>query len=170
MVGMSSERLITLAGLVLAACASHPRAAVEPVPVPGRSTVAALVEPVPDPPRPEIPPWSALEQVHSNAGSFRIYYRLAPASIPSNEPFALEAWVVEPEDERRLLADARLIVDAAMPEHGHGMNREPRTERRADGGYDVSGLLFHMPGRWELYFDVVRGAKTERAQLTVNLE
>ena len=31
-------------------------------------------------------------------------------------------------------------------------------------------MLLHMPGRWELYFDVGEGALTERAQIEVELE
>ena len=57
-----------------------------------------------------------------------------------------------------------------MPEHGHGMNRVPKVAPRPDGGFHAEGLLFHMPGRWELYFDVTQGAVTERAQTDVFLE
>jgi hypothetical protein len=57
-----------------------------------------------------------------------------------------------------------------MPEHGHGMNRVPKIEAKEGGRFRAEGLLFHMPGRWELYFDVTRGALTERAQTDVHLE
>ena len=67
-------------------------------------------------------------------------------------------------------ADVELAVDAAMPEHGHGMNRVPKVGARPDGGFHAEGLLFHMPGKWQLYFDVTRGAVTERAQADVVLE
>jgi hypothetical protein len=63
-----------------------------------------------------------------------------------------------------------LTVDAAMPHHGHGMNVRPKVRREADGSYLVTGMLFHMPGRWELMFDVTRGGLLERAQTTVELE
>jgi len=65
--------------------------------------------------------------------------------------------------------DLELSVDAAMPEHGHGMNRVPRIET-GDGHFRAEGLLFHMPGKWELYFDVTQGAVTERAQTIILLE
>jgi hypothetical protein len=65
--------------------------------------------------------------------------------------------------------DVELSVDAAMPEHGHGMNRVPRIEA-GDGHFRAEGLLFHMPGKWELYFDVTQGAVTERAQTIILLE
>ena len=66
--------------------------------------------------------------------------------------------------------DIELSVDAAMPEHGHGMNRVPSVAALGDGRFRAEGLLFHMPGRWEIYFDVTRGAITERAQADVELE
>jgi hypothetical protein len=32
----------------------------------------------------------------------------------------------------------------------------------ADGRYRVEGLVLHMPGRWELSFDVRAGEESER--------
>jgi len=34
----------------------------------------------------------------------------------------------------------------------------------------AEGLLFHMPGRWQLLFDVERGGRTERLEADVVLE
>jgi hypothetical protein len=68
------------------------------------------------------------------------------------------------------MRDVRLDVDARMPEHFHGMNRAPVITARPDGTFDVRGMLFHMSGYWELYFDVTRGGVTERAQVAVELE
>jgi hypothetical protein len=45
-------------------------------------------------------------------------------------------------------------VDATMPEHKHGMNYAPTIKSLGDGRYRVDGLLFHMPGSWEIAFDV----------------
>ena len=36
-----------------------------------------------------------------------------------------------------------------------------------DGSYQVDGLLLHMPGYWEVYFDLTTGPVTERAQVAV---
>ncbi len=49
---------------------------------------------------------------------------------------------------------ALLRVDAQMPEHRHGMNYRPSLKQLAPGQWRAEGLLFHMPGRWELVFDV----------------
>jgi hypothetical protein len=53
-------------------------------------------------------------------------------------------------------------VDAIMPAHKHGMNYAPTIVPGVDGRYRVEGLLFHMPGDWELIFDVRSGGETER--------
>lgn len=113
---------------------------------------------VPRPPR-----FADDPKVESAIGNYAVYYRL-PEPLPLNEPFALEAWV-EPA-----LDDAQLIVDAGMPHHHHGMNQQPTIARLADGSFAVDGMLFHMPGYWEIYFDVTRGPVTERAQISVELE
>lgn len=106
----------------------------------------------------------------SNDGAWRIVYRPGRDPIPRGETFSIDAWVFAPDAPDAPCTDVALAVDAAMPEHGHGMNRVPRVDSRPDGGFHAEGLLFHMPGRWELYFDVTRGAVTERAQAEVVLE
>ena len=47
-----------------------------------------------------------------------------------------------------------LTVDAHMPDHRHGMNYKPSITRLSSGGWRAEGLLFHMPGKWELIFGV----------------
>ena len=53
-------------------------------------------------------------------------------------------------------------VDAAMPEHRHGMNYRPSVKPLGEGRWRVEGLMFHMPGRWELQLDVQAAGSTER--------
>jgi len=72
-----------------------------------------------------------------------------------------------------------------MPEHHHGMTLKPLVSAidgpllqdlppghgaRGDGRFEVRGMLFHMPGRWEIQFDITHGAVTERAQIEINLD
>ena len=47
---------------------------------------------------------------------------------------------------------------------------EQRFSRLPDGSYKAEGMLFHMPGHWELYFDVSQGGRTERAQVDIQLK
>ena len=55
-----------------------------------------------------------------------------------------------------------LKVDATMPEHKHGMNYRPTIVSLGDGSFRVDGMVFHMPGRWELSIDVRDGEESER--------
>ena len=64
-----------------------------------------------------------------------------------------------------------VAVDARMPSHGHGMNYRPTVAALGDGRFRAEGLMFHMPGQWELIF-VVRdaGGASERITQTLVLQ
>lgn len=67
-------------------------------------------------------------------------------------------------------APEAVSVDARMPAHGHGMNYRASISPLGDGRYRADGLMFHMPGRWELLF-VVRGdGRSERIVHPVELQ
>ncbi|MAF64565.1 MAG: hypothetical protein CMJ84_02745 [Planctomycetes bacterium] len=100
----------------------------------------------------------------SNDGTYFLTYASEPAVVPLNEVFAVEVSVFTDEKRREPAVAVELAFDARMPQHGHGMRREPRVQRLGDGRFRVEGVLLHMPGYWELYFDATRGALTERAQ------
>jgi hypothetical protein len=125
-------------------------------------------EPAAVPDEPAAPAWEGASELASNAGHYLVRYRTAPDPIPWGDPFALDVWVFGPDGSP--VEGVVLSVDAAMPEHGHGMNRVTKVTPAEHGGFDVAGMLFHMPGHWELYFDVTRGALTERAQIDVELD
>lgn len=105
----------------------------------------------------------------SNAGRYHVSVR-APDPFPVNALFDLEVTVEEGCDPPRRPAAAALHVDAFMPEHRHGMTTEPVVVPRGDGRFTARGLLLHMPGRWEMYFDATDGGVTERTQLDFILE
>ncbi len=60
-------------------------------------------------------------------------------------------------------------VDATMPEHRHGMNYRPSVKRLGDGRWRVEGLMFHMPGRWQLRLDVQADGATAQLVETISL-
>lgn len=60
-------------------------------------------------------------------------------------------------------------ADASMPEHRHGMNYRPSLQPLGDGRWRVEGLMFHMPGRWELQLDVRTSDRSERVLDTIML-
>lgn len=152
---MSSRRaLAVIAAVSLVGCTA-------PEPSSGPREVAQAL------PAPQAPLPDGLEVV-SNADTYRIVYRTTPADVPRGELFDLVVWAFDAEG-RPLPPDHTVRVDAGMPQHRHGMNVVPRTTRREDRGFDVEGLLFHMPGAWTLTFDVEVGGITERAQTIVEL-
>ncbi|MFQ5413769.1 MAG: FixH family protein [Phycisphaerae bacterium] len=109
-------------------------------------------------------------RTRSNDGTYVVAYRPVPDPIPMNDMFELEVLVAPRGTERVTPPDVDLAVDASMPAHRHGMTTRARVTRTGPGRYHVDGLLFHMPGHWELYFDITRDGETERAQVNVDLE
>lgn len=86
-----------------------------------------------------------------------------PESIPVNAPFKLLLkfcyWFPE-----------KIDVSAHMPAHRHGTNYRPVVKRTSAGWFEVEGLLFHMPGEWEIVFDIYEGWQRERLTHRVTLQ
>lgn len=155
-----------LVSALVSACRSSPAPHEAPSSV--ENEPAAAAKPAEAEPAP--PAWTSNARVVSNGGDWVLHVVPAPNELPDNEPFELRVWIARTEAPNELASGVALSVDASMPEHGHGMNRTPRISRGADGEFLVEGMLFHMTGHWELYFDVTAGALTERAQADVVLE
>ncbi len=89
------------------------------------------------------------------------------------------SWVAEPAPAvskpfalRVALCPARaelVRVDATMPEHRHGMNYRPRRVPAGAGRWTVDGLVWHMPGRWELLLVTRLDGREERLVQSVAL-
>jgi cytochrome c peroxidase len=62
-----------------------------------------------------------------------------------------------------------LKVDAHMPEHRHGMNYAPTVKPIGAARWKVEGLMFHMPGRWQLVFEIHAAGVTDRTTHPVSL-
>jgi hypothetical protein len=86
-----------------------------------------------------------------DAAQFQLAYKLLPDPVPVGQHFAIEL-VLCPKESATLPAELR--IDATMPEHKHGMNYRPSVKALAPGRYRAEGLMFHMPGRWELVFEL----------------
>lgn len=95
-----------------------------------------------------------------------VVYRTMPARIEVGQRFAVEAAVCA----KAAPDPSGIRVDAQMPAHRHGMNYRARVSPRGEGRYLAEGLLFHMPGRWQLVFDVERPARVERLTHEVDVE
>ena len=94
-----------------------------------------------------------------DAGRYSVRYRAVPEKIAVGQHFSLEMAVCgnpgAPPPES-------VNVDAQMPEHRHGMNYKASIKPAAGGRYRADGLMFHMPGRWEIIFEVRAAGRTDR--------
>lgn len=92
-----------------------------------------------------------------------------PAPLPRGEPFAMEVSVTD--SAGRPAEGVSLIVDCTMPHHGHGMNVRPVATAIGPGRWKVEPMLLHMPGRWELSFDLARpDGRVRRSQCSLEVE
>ena len=103
-------------------------------------------------------------------GRLVVSWKPEPDPIPIDEMFALVVHVAEAGPDGAPLEGAIVWVRGEMPEHGHGMNVEPRSSEIGDGLYRVRGMLFHMAGRWELGIDVVHDSIAASADFELVLE
>lgn len=149
----------------------------------GRSVIAGLLAALPagcsPPPASHAAPalgagapaWQAPRmEIASNGGTYYVAFSPRPADMPLNEMFSLRVEVLDAARRPLPAGEVELRVDAAMPGHGHGMVTRPQVTANADGTFTADGMLLHMPGSWELYFDVQRDGIAERAQVAVELE
>jgi len=165
---------------VVAACGAPSKSPPEPVtpsgpvapvpPIQPNATTPAVPEPEP------AHPWEApdFRTATSRGGAYTVKWRpTRGAEVPKNEHFELEAWLFRgPGDEDGELTPVpgvRLIVSGWMPEHGHGMIRQPQAIDQGDGSYLVRGMLFHMGGHWQLFFDVIEDGLSERVDFELDL-
>ncbi len=91
----------------------------------------------------------------------------AQPPIRISEFFSLDVAVCSNEGQPRV---STLRVDAQMPEHRHGMNYRASVRPQGPDRFVVEGLLFHMPGSWELRFDINAGADRESLSMRVQID
>ena len=84
-----------------------------------------------------------------DGGIWTAWWRPEPAPIPVGAHFSVRFRLCGPPA-------GRIRVRGWMPDHRHGMNYRPAVTLDGPSGA-AEGLLFHMPGRWQLILDV-RGA------------
>lgn len=72
------------------------------------------------------------------------YAVLGPSAL--SQPFDMQLFFCGEEAEKI----ERVEVEAIMPAHQHGMNYVPKIEALESGQFSVSGMVFHMPGEWQI--------------------
>jgi hypothetical protein len=81
----------------------------------------------------------------SEQGSFVASLETGPIAL--NRP---QTWTVDVDmTDGKPIDIGALTIDGGMPLHGHGLPAEPKVVRAlGDGRFEVSGVLFSMPGWW----------------------
>ncbi len=148
-----------------------PAPAPEPAPPPtvvdataGTPTPAA-VEP-PTPPAEATPEHGGWTVGASDDGRFEVAWRATGGAVPRNEPFEMEVLVRRGGDP---VEGATVKVRGWMPDHGHGMVREPLVREVGGGRYHVEGMLLHMRGEWDLLIDVTKDGVADTARSALEL-
>ncbi|MDH3236754.1 MAG: hypothetical protein OEQ29_24820, partial [Alphaproteobacteria bacterium] len=95
----------------------------------------------------------------------RLAYRIVGGAVKVGAPFTIEVAACIGADS----APRRIRVDARMPAHGHGMNYTPSESKLGAGHSRFEGLVFHMPGRWEISFDVFSADARKRLSATLDV-
>lgn len=101
-----------------------------------------------------------LAQVQAQAQTFPLSQALSTGHIISVSPEHtpepplgdMHSWVVQIEHPSGAIDDLQPVsVGGGMRAHGHGFYTDPKiSEHLGNGHFRVSGVLFNMPGQWQL--------------------
>ena len=112
---------------------------------------------------------SACAQPHGWTGGAGIagelwtgWWQSEPAPIPVGAHFSIRFRLCGPPV-------GRVVVRGWMPDHRHSMNYRPAVTLSGLSGR-AEGLMFHMPGRWQLILDVRGAAGREKLTAETVLE
>lgn len=108
-------------------------------------------------------PCSGQGALRAASGGYTVYFVTSPQPAVGRH-FALVFAVCEAAGAAK---PESVNVDARMPRHGHGMNYRPTVAALGDGRYRAVGLMFHMPGEWEVSFVVREAGASERITHTL---
>ena len=111
------------------------------------------------------PPGDFVPRGRVEAAGIVVVFRTLPAAIELGRHFRVDALVCAEG-----AAPTLTRIDAEMPEHRHGMNYRPTLAPNGAGRYVAEGLMFHMPGRWQLLFDVEQAGRRTRLATDVLVE
>lgn len=116
------------------------------------------------------PTKNAWQETLSNDGSWRVQWRVLVDGKESELPivrrrFTIELIIESTRNPTEL--PKSVMVDAQMPDHGHGMNVAPTMVLEKSRECRAEGMLFHMSGRWEVDVDIDDGITVERAQWNI---
>ena len=102
----------------------------------------------------------------SDKSSFVASLETGPIAVDETHPWIVD---VDMTDGSPVDIDA-VTIDGGMPLHGHGLPAEPKVVRDlGDGRFEVSGVLFSMPGWWIVTVHVSTPAGPDAATFNFKL-
>jgi Uncharacterized conserved protein len=105
----------------------------------------------------------------SNGGTYVIAWKVADGvAVPLNKPFDMDVAVLRAGTDKPA-EGVKITIGAVMPAHYHGMNTAPEITKTGPAQWRVRGMLLHMPGAWQVTFDIDNGIVVERAQSDVTV-
>ena len=107
-------------------------------------------------------------QLRSEKGHYLVKWQpVAQDTIPLNKYFAIDVYLSEPLKPANYPLE--LSLNAGMQAHNHGMHTKPLIKRHSNQHFTVEGMLFHMPGTWQIEFDISRGILRDSAKMEIVL-
>lgn len=102
-------------------------------------------------------------ELESNLGHFTFIVKFEQVKV--NQAFQIQIKLNNPPEH-----PFELRFDAAMPDHRHGLALPFKLTKLDRNNWLIEDLVLHMPGYWELYFDLYQGESIERTQFSLELK
>lgn len=109
---------------------------------------------------PAAPPGFGAER-ETQLRRYKVDLKLVPDPPVMNELFRAEVGVRAKDGG--VIEDAKVLLNARMPQHGHGMETDPVNDpgvcgeggcKHPGGRYGAEGFRFHMPGEWTVTVEI----------------
>ncbi len=100
-------------------------------------------------------PFGEARTLVTRDGQYRLTWFPVGGAVPINEGFEVEVFIEHNDEAGTPVTGAEVAMTCYMPEHGHGMLRQPRSMEIGKGRYLVQGFLLHMAGFWTISATVV---------------
>lgn len=98
----------------------------------------------------------------SKSGKYAAKLRFTVPQV--GEMFGIDA-LANLADGSPLPGDAKVAVDATMPEHRHGMMTDPETKQVNPAKWRAEGMKLHMHGNWMLHVKITTAQGTDEVEL-----
>lgn len=90
------------------------------------------------------------------------------SEIPLNQVVKLRV-NIEALDHQPIKGLTLIKFDAQMPAHRHGMVTKAKVSEISPNQYLIEGVKLHMPGIWQLTFDLKDSTRTLQVAISLNL-